>query len=278
VALYLREGGAFGGAVVSFGGDDRLVSEYMESEFLARISRRQRVFLARTAVLERMCGPLCDAVLETGGSAAVLADLAGSNVLLVPLDRRGQWYRYHHMFRDMLLAELKRREPGLMPVLRRRAAGWCLDNGLPEAALEYSMAAGDVDEAARLVGQLVVPAYRRGRVTTISRWFGWLEDRGAIEGHPMAAVLASLFSALTARPADAGRWADAVDRWQYGDPARPDDPSAEAWAALLRAFLCRRGAEQMRADADEAVRRFAGGELRDTGPGALARDRAHPAR
>jgi LuxR family transcriptional regulator, maltose regulon positive regulatory protein len=255
-ALCLREGGSFAGAAFSFGGDDRLVSDYLESEFLSRISPRQRVFLTRTAVLERMCGPLCDAVLEAGGSAAVLADLAGANVLLVPLDRRGHWYRYHHLFRDMLLAELGRLEPGLMPVLRHRAARWCLDNGMPEAALEYSMAAGDVDGAARLAGQLVVPAYRRGRVTTIQRWFGWLEDRGGIGGHPMAAVLASLFSALMGRPVEAGRWADAVDRWQYGDPARPGDPSAEAWAALLRAMLCRRGAEQMRADADEAVRRF----------------------
>ena len=73
----------------------------------------------------------------------------------------------------------------------------------------------------------------------------------------MAAVLASLFWALTGRPAEAERWADAVDRWQYRDPVRADDPATEAWAAVLRAFLCRRGAEQMRADADEAVRRFA---------------------
>ena len=73
----------------------------------------------------------------------------------------------------------------------------------------------------------------------------------------MVAVLASLLSALTGRPADAERWADVVDRWQYGDPARPNDPVTEAWAALLRAFLCRQGAERMRADADEAVRRFA---------------------
>jgi LuxR family maltose regulon positive regulatory protein len=240
-ALYLREGGSFAGAAVSFGGDDRLVRGYMESEFLSRISRRQRVFLTRAAVLERMCGPLCEAVLDMAGSAAILADLAGSNLLLVPLDRRGEWYRYHHLFRDMLLAELHRLEPGLMPVLRRRAAGWCLDNGMPEEALEYSMAAQDVDGAARLVGQLVVPAYRQGRVTTIQRWFGWLEDRGGIEGHPMVAVLASLFSALTGRPVEAERRADAVDRWQYGDPARPDDPSTEAWAALLRAILCRRG-------------------------------------
>ena len=256
-ALYLRQGGSLASVAFSFGGDDRLVSDYMESEFLSRISRQQRAFLTRTAVLERICGPLCDAVLQVSGSAAVLAELAGANMLLVPLDRRGEWYRYHHLFRDMLLAELHRREPALMPVLRRRAAGWYLDNDMPEAALEYCMVAGDVDGAARLVGPLTVSAYRQGRVATIQRWYGWLEDRGGIGRHPMAAVLASFFSALMGRPADAERWADAVDRWQYGDPAWPEDPTAEAWAIMVRAVLCRRGVERMRADADEAVRRFA---------------------
>jgi LuxR family transcriptional regulator, maltose regulon positive regulatory protein len=111
------------------------------------------------------------------------------------------------------------------------------------------------------VGASGVPAYRQGRVTTVQRWFRWLDERDGTEGYPMVAVLASLLSALTARPADAERWADMVDRWQYGDPARPDDPSAEAWAALTRALLCRRGVDQMRADADEAVRRFAAGSF-----------------
>jgi LuxR family transcriptional regulator, maltose regulon positive regulatory protein len=146
-ALYLREGGPVGTAAVSFGGDDRLVSQYMEAEFLARISTRHREFLTRTAVLERMSGALCEAVLEAPGAAAALAELAGSNLLLVPLDRRGVWYRYHHLFRDMLLAELERVEPGLLPVLRRRAAAWCLANDRPEEALEYSIAADDVGAA-----------------------------------------------------------------------------------------------------------------------------------
>jgi LuxR family transcriptional regulator, maltose regulon positive regulatory protein len=255
-ALYLREGGSPGRAV-SFGGDDRFVNDYMESEFLSRISRRKRVFLTRTAVLERLCGPLCEAVLELPGSRATLADLAQSNLLLVPLDRQGQWYRYHHLFRGMLQAELHRQEPGLMPVLRRRAAAWCLDNGLPEEALEYSLAAGDAAAVAALVEVLAAPVYWQGRIATVERWFRWLEDRGGIEGHPMAAVLASILSALTGRPADAERWADAVDRWQSGDPAEPGDPATQAWTALLRAVLCRRGIGQMRADADEAVRRFA---------------------
>jgi LuxR family maltose regulon positive regulatory protein len=256
-ALYLREGHPLASAVVSFGGDDRLVSEYMESEFLALVSPRQRAFLTRTAALKRMSGPLCEAVLEEPGSAVVLADLARSNLLLVPLDRRAEWYRYHHLFRDMLLAQLHRREPGLLPVLRHRAADWCLRNGSPEEALEYSMAAGDTDMTAGLVEKLAVRTYWQGRVSTVQRWFRWLEERDGIEGHPMAAVLASLLSVLTARPADAERWADVVDRWQQGNLTWPGNPAAEAWAAVLRALLCRRGAEQLRADADEAARRFA---------------------
>jgi LuxR family transcriptional regulator, maltose regulon positive regulatory protein len=171
-----------------------------------------------------MCGPLCEAVLDLAGSRATLAELAGSNLLLVPLDRRGEWYRYHHLFRDMLLEELHRLEPGLMPVLRRRTAGWCLANDLPEEALEYSIAAGEVDAVAGLAGLLAVAAYQQGRVTTVQRWFRWLEDHGGIEGHPIVAVLAAIVSALTARPVEAERWADAVDRWQYGDPARPGTP------------------------------------------------------
>jgi LuxR family maltose regulon positive regulatory protein len=256
-ALYLREGGTLPAAVVSFRGRDRLVAEYVESEFLERISRRRRDFLTRTAVLERLSGPLCEAVLDLPGSRATLADLAKSNLLLVPLDRQEEWYRYHHLFRDMLLAELERREPELVPVLRRRAAGWFLRHDQPEAALEYFIAAGDVDEAARLVQRLWLPTDRQGRLATLQRWFRWLEDRGAIKGHPMLAVLAAFLCGTVGSPVEAERWADVVDRWQYGAAGRPDDPPTEAWAAVLRAMLCRRGVEQMRADADEAVRRCA---------------------
>jgi LuxR family maltose regulon positive regulatory protein len=256
-ALYLREGGSLGSAA-AFGGDDRFVSEYLESELLARISPAQRAFLTRTAVLERMCGLLCEAVLDLPGSAMMLADLAQSNLLLVPLDRRRQWFRYHHLFRDMLLAELERLEPGLIPVLRRRAASWCQRNDLRGEALEYSIAAGDVDTAARLVEQLWIPAYRQTRFTTAQRWIEWLEDRGGIEGRPVVTVQAAILAAGTGRPIEAERWADALDRWQYRHADRPDDdPYTEGWAASLRAKMCRHGVEQMRADADDATRRWA---------------------
>jgi LuxR family transcriptional regulator, maltose regulon positive regulatory protein len=260
-ALYLREGGPLANAAVSFGGDDRLVSEYMESEFLARISRRQRLFLTRTAVLERMCGPLCDAVLELSGSATVLADLEQSNLLLVPLDRHKEWYRYHHLFRDMLLAELHRLEPESMPVLYRRAAQWYEHNGAPGEALEYWMKAGDVEATARLAAALTFPTFMRGRAATAERWSRWLEDHGAMENHPAVAVLAAMVPAMTGNPADAERRAGIAERGNTA-AARPDGSSAaEPRLALLRALLCRDGVDQMRADAELAAKTMAAGSF-----------------
>ena len=130
----------------------------------------------------------------------------------------------------------------------------------PESAIATCvdfMAAGDVEEATRLTEQLTLPAYRQGRVATVQRWFRWLDDQGAIEGYPRVALWASLVALSTGRAAEAERWADVVGRWLDGDAPRPPDPYVEAWAAVMRAGLCRGGAGQMRADADEAVRRAA---------------------
>jgi LuxR family maltose regulon positive regulatory protein len=119
------------------------------------------------------------------------------------------------------------------------------------------MAAEDTETAVSLVEERALPAFREARITTLRWWFQWLDERNLIEGHPMAAVWVAILAGQTGRPAEAERWADVVDRWQYRDGARPEDPVAEAWAAVLRAMLCRHGVERMRADADEAARRFA---------------------
>ena len=108
-----------------------------------------------------------------------------------------------------------------------------------------------------------VRAYRQGRIAAVQRWLRWLEDRGETEGHPMEVVMAGFLSAVTGRAAEAERWADVADHWQYGEASGPEDPAAEAWAALLRAVLCQHGVKQMRADADEAARRFAAESVRE---------------
>src|SRR5215469_10787588 len=260
-ALYLREGGSLPSAAGSFSGDDRLVSEYVESEFLSRISWEQREFLTRTAALERMSGPSCDTVLGLSGSAATLAYLARSNLMLVPLDRRGEWYRYHHLFRDMLLAELHRAEPELMPSLQRRAAEWYARNGEPEQALEYWMKAGDVAAAAPLIGALTFAAYQRGRAATAGRWLGWLDDHADMEKYPAVAVLAAALSAVTGQAAEADRWAKTAERSAAVARLPDGSSSIEPWLALLRALLCREGAEQMRADAELAASTIAPGSF-----------------
>src|SRR4029453_18330220 len=129
------------------------------------------------AVLERLSGPLCDAVVEATGSAQVLASLEESNLLLVPLDRQRRWYRYHHLVGELLLAELDRREPDLVPALHHRAAGWCEANGLPETAIDHAQAAGDPARVARLVWKLALPAYGAGRVDTTRRGFGLVGEQ-----------------------------------------------------------------------------------------------------
>jgi LuxR family maltose regulon positive regulatory protein len=189
VGLYLaalahKAGGPRRPAWAGFTGDDRFMADYLRSELLARLPPELVAFLTRTAVLERMSGPLCDAVLETTGSARVLASLEESNLLLVPLDRQRRWYRYHHLFHELLVAELDRREPDLVPALHHRAAGWCEVNRLPETAIDHAQAAGDADRVARLVWQLALPAYGAGRVDTTRRWFGWFEDQGLLGRYP----------------------------------------------------------------------------------------------
>ena len=197
-ALSANASGAGVTSVTEFRGDDRFVADYLLSELLSRLPREELRFLTRTAVLEPMSGPLCDATLEESDSAAVLESLARSNLFLVPLDRTGEWYRYHHLFRELLHSELRRVEPDLVPQLLARAADWCEANGQPEAAIGYAQAAGDVDRTARLVARSALPTYQGGRAATVERWIGWLDAQGAIERDASVAVLAALVAALGA--------------------------------------------------------------------------------
>jgi LuxR family maltose regulon positive regulatory protein len=251
-ALALKAGGSQGNAGIAFAGDDRLIADYLQSELLARLSRGQVAFLTRTAVLDRMCGPLCDAVLGTTDSARMLQWLEGSNLLLVPLDHQRGWYRYHHLFGELLRAELDRREPGLVAQLHVRAAAWWEANGLPEVAIDHAQAAGDADRVARLVTSLVQPAYAAGRVDTARHWFGWFEDQGLVECYPPVAVQGAWVHTLVGNPAEAMRWADAAERSSVASTL-PDGSTTESWVALLRALLCRDGVARMRADAEVAV-------------------------
>jgi LuxR family transcriptional regulator, maltose regulon positive regulatory protein len=255
--LYLAALSLDGGSasVASFGGDDRFVTDYLRAEELNRVKPAQLEFLLRTAVLEPMSAALCDAVLERGDSARMLEQLERENLFVVALDHQRRWFRYHHLFREMLQAELERREPGLASALSRRAAAWCNANGQPEVAITYAIGAGDTDEVAKLVGALAGAYYRSGRVTTVERWLAHFDDSELLERYPVIAVLGVWVHTLRGRPETAERWALAVETSQSEEPM-PDGSPLETWALTVRAFLCKKGVQQMGVDAEAALSRL----------------------
>ncbi len=129
----------------TFTGDDRFMADYLRSEFLDRVSRSDASFLTRTSILDRMTGPLCDATVGRTGSSRVLRRLEYRNLLVLPLDRTAAWFRYHHLFRELLHAELTQREPEMITELHTRAASWYEANDMLEAAIDHAQLAGDAD-------------------------------------------------------------------------------------------------------------------------------------
>ncbi len=162
----------------SSGRDEPLVAKYLRSELLDQVSPADARFLMDCSVLDTMSGPLCDALLGRNDSGAVLERLEAQNLLVVPLDARGEWFRFHHLFRGLLYAELVERDP------ERAYLEFSIDGPRPgarshdqaEAAVAHAMAAGDADRPARLVLDLMQPLWARGRVQTVLSWMEWFEE------------------------------------------------------------------------------------------------------
>ena len=170
-ALWLRDLQDPDGGVREFAGSARHVGDYLADEVLTALAPEIRDFLVRTSVLRRFTPELCDAVLGREDSAAVLADLAHSNMFLVSLDARGEWYRYHHLFGEVLQLELGR---DAARELRRRAAAWCGAHGLVEEAIEYAAAAGDAEMVAELLVDKHLEFIWGGRLGQLLGWVRWL--------------------------------------------------------------------------------------------------------
>jgi LuxR family maltose regulon positive regulatory protein len=251
-ALAMRAGSPRPEAGFSVTGDDRFVGDYLRAELLDRVSPSEVTFLTRTSILDRLCGGLCDAVVGEADSGRMLEELESRNLLVVPLDRRREWYRYHNLFRELLHAELRRREPELVTGLHSAAAQWYEANAAPEAAVGHAMAAGDPERVARLVLNVMQPVWASGRIETVLNWMEWLENRTEVEYYSGIAAHAALIMALLGRPGDAERWAAAAER-DPGTGTLPDGNTMAATLSYLRALLCRHGVAQMRHDAQLAM-------------------------
>ena len=158
--------------IEAFTGSNRFVIDYLADEVLARQPAPVRDFLLRTAVLDRLTGPLCDAVTGQPGGAARLVELERSNLFVVPLDTERSWYRYHHLFADVLHARLLTEDPSLVPQLHQRASDWYAARGLAADAVRHSLVAEDFTRAAFLMEQ-ALPEIRRTRQDRLL--LGWAQ-------------------------------------------------------------------------------------------------------
>lgn len=238
--------------VLAITGDDRYVADYLYRESLSQLPETDQRFLRRTSVLEQMCAPLCEAVLEVPGTQEELRRLEASNSFLIPLDRRRDWFRYHHLFREFLLGELRRVEPDLITKLHLRAAEWYEANGSPAMAVEHLSNTDERERWVHLVTELVLPTYQSGQISTVERWLSKLGD-ASIAAYPPLALLSGWISAMAGQTTDSERWMAMVERATFDGVQLDGSASFESARANLRAALCADGPDQMLSDAAFAV-------------------------
>ena len=186
------------GFVETLAGSNRFILDYLVEEVLDRQSSIIQEFLLKTSILDRLTGPLCDAVADRSDSRTLLAQLEQANLFLVPLDEERRWYRYHHLFADLLRSRLEQTHSEQVPTLHLQASEWYEGNGLIAEAVSYALAAGDVERVARLVGGNALAMMEHGALSTMERWLDALPEE-AVRSHPWLCIARAWISAFTAR-------------------------------------------------------------------------------
>lgn len=218
--------------IESFAGSDRRIVDYLGAEILDQQPDEVLTFLLRTSVLERLCGPLCDAVTGTRDGQEMLEWIERSNAFLMPLDARREWYRYHHLFAELLRHELGRREPESVARLHRLAANWLLDAGLISEAVRQMVAAGDVDGVAGVVVSHWLAFVNAGERATVAEWLDAIPD-ASILGNGYLCVARAGVATAVGRHAEILSWLDHAERAQVNSPGQ--DRSVWLDTTVLRA-------------------------------------------
>ena len=219
-----------------FGGSNHHVIDFLVTEVLQAHDPSAQALMLRTSVLERLSGPLCDAVLEQEGSAAMLDALSRTNLFLAPLDDEGRWYRFHNLFAQLLRVELERREPGLAPGLHRRAYAWHRDHGTTGEAIQHAIAAGAYAEAAELIQGSWISYANTCRYDTVLSWLRLLPDE-VLDGDVQLLLIKAWVLSLSAEREEAALAIAAVERLGglSAGPLPDGFSSGEASLTMLRA-------------------------------------------
>ena len=215
------------GFIAAFAGDDRYIVDYLVEEVLKRQTELVRSFLLQTSILDRLCGPLCDAVTDRGDSKEVLEALERGNLFVVPLDDKRHWYRYHHLFADVLRAHSREEQPDQLSSLHRRAAAWFEEHGMAADAIEQARTADDHETVARLLVANFEEFERNGQYTSISNWSASLPEE-MVQERPRLALVHATGELVTGDNLQAVRrlasWAeDAISVIEDGGGFDPSD-------------------------------------------------------
>lgn len=247
-ALSLRGNVDVNAFIDSFSGMDRHVSDFLMDEVLSTLTDQMQSFLLCTSLVERFNAQLCDALTERSDSASVLAELERLHMFLVPLDGVRKWYRYHHLFSELLRGRLPAVAHEVdLGGLHTKAANWFKDNGFPTEAIVHSMAAQDLDLAAKVVDQYAMAYLTLGKISAVADWIRQLPE-ATIIGSPIVALFAAFSTYFRAKPDTemAERYLKAIDKTMFGRrklPRTPEDDMLLARVMLVRAYQARYAGE-----------------------------------
>lgn len=246
--------------VTAFSGTHRYVLDYLTEEVLEQQAPAVREFLLETCVLNRLSGGLCDAVTGRPGGQQMLESIERANLFLVPLDDVRGWWRYHHLFADLLRMRLHQERPDRVPLLHHHASDWYAQRGLGDEAVDHALAADDADRAGQLVERYVDERLQRSEGITVEKWLTTLPPE-LVGARPRLSLARALLALINGRVEAADGPLSAAERTLAADPhtaASPYEPSVGLPASLFanlpaaiafqRAFL-----SELRGDADEAT-------------------------
>ena len=231
-ALSLRGQPDVDGFVAAFTGTHRYILDYLAGEVLERQSEQVRTFLLETSVLERLSGPLCDAVTGRTGSQALLEEVERAGLFLLPLDEVRGWWRYHHLFADLLRARLEHR-PDRVAELHRTAASWYEQRGLADDAIHHTLAAGETAWAARLVEEHFDTVFNlRGEEATIRSWLPAIPEN-LVQSRPRLLLAQAQMAAMRGDVDAMEPLIDAADRVSDTADDEEFEPSTGRAGSLL---------------------------------------------
>jgi LuxR family transcriptional regulator, maltose regulon positive regulatory protein len=251
-ALAHRSGHPGSQSIDAVSGRDEYIAEYLRAGFRADVTDDDVTLLARTSILERVEPDVADVLVGAPGTGARLHELAHRQPFIGELPGPPVSYRYHHLLRSFLEAELERREPGAVAGLHAMAGDWYASEGRMDLAIEHRLASGDLDAAARLATAVALPTFYGGRSSTLDRWIRAL-DEATLAAHPPLAVIAGWVHLLQGRSEACDRMADIVERTSWDEPPGDGAASFESSRAMLRAIMGRRGLADMLANAELAA-------------------------